>query len=382
METPRPLMVLLIDAENVSPRFCPEILRIAEGWGRPVVRRVYGDWSGLALQGWRDCVLRHGLLAVQQFAYASGKKGAADAALIVDAMDLLHTGRYGAFCLVSSDSDFTRLALRIREQGLEVCGIGERKAVPALASAFDRFWRLAPPQTEFPAAPSPLKRPGGLPNARPALRRIFLQAADVEGWAMISKLGTLVRYATPPLNPADYGFPKLLPFLEASGLFEILPDPKGGGHIRAVLRSPDAESLRALRRALPSEAPETPDGAAEPGGWTPLAEILEQLDREAPEFVPLEWGCADFAEVFLILGYETDEARERLRLRPPQIGESGFPEALSVGPERAGSGLVEPPGETESPQTEEGSGDPAEDQAAPDPEEDPAEPLSPFFRIG
>lgn len=134
----RKLYAVLIDADNIPAKFAGPILKEITGFGEPALRRVYGDWSSGQLRGWTDTVRAHGLVAHQETANTKGKN-ASDIGLVIDAMDILHTGRFDGFVLVSSDSDFTALANRIREQGLDVIGIGEGKAPESLRNVCNRF---------------------------------------------------------------------------------------------------------------------------------------------------------------------------------------------------------------------------------------------------
>src|ERR1700730_14692665 len=131
-------LALLIDGDNVSPKIIVGLLAEIATYGVISVKRIYGDWTRPNLNGWKECLLEHSILPIQQFAYTAGKN-ATDGAMIIDAMDLLYTGRFSGFCIVSSDSDFTRLAARIREQGVIVYGFGERKAQRSLITACNKF---------------------------------------------------------------------------------------------------------------------------------------------------------------------------------------------------------------------------------------------------
>lgn len=131
-------LALLIDGDNASPKVISGLLAEIATYGTASVKRIYGDWTKPNLNGWKECLLEHSIQPVQQFAYTSGKN-ATDGAMIIDAMDLLYTGRFSGFCIVSSDSDFARLAARIREQGVTVYGFGERKTPRPFITACDKF---------------------------------------------------------------------------------------------------------------------------------------------------------------------------------------------------------------------------------------------------
>jgi uncharacterized LabA/DUF88 family protein len=131
-------LALLIDGDNASPKIVDGLLAEVANYGTASVKRIYGDWTKPNLTGWKDCLLEHSIQPVQQFAYTTGKN-ATDGALIIDAMDLLYTGRFSGFCIVSSDSDFARLAARVREQAVTVYGFGERKTPRPFITACDKF---------------------------------------------------------------------------------------------------------------------------------------------------------------------------------------------------------------------------------------------------
>lgn len=215
-----PKLALLIDAQNVAFAACGAILAQARLWGDPVLRRVYGDWGHPGMIGWRDCVLSHGLQAVQCLPLAVGK-GAADAALIVEAMDLLHGGRFGAFALASSDSDFARLALRIREQGAAVYGLGEEKAPRAFRAIFDDFHVLGG-AAKTPPAPAPALKPVPLsPAVLARLREAYEETREDEKGASLAKFGQALRRGAAPLDWKALGCARFSGLLAASGLFDL-----------------------------------------------------------------------------------------------------------------------------------------------------------------
>jgi hypothetical protein len=138
MATKDASLAVLIDGDNVSAKIVAGLMAEIASYGTASVKRIYGDWTSPSLRPWKACLLNHSITPIQQFAYTTGKN-ATDGAMIIDAMDLLYTGRFSTFCIVSSDSDFTRLASRIREQGVTVLGFGERKTNSAFIAACDKF---------------------------------------------------------------------------------------------------------------------------------------------------------------------------------------------------------------------------------------------------
>lgn len=211
-------LAVLIDADNASSACASAVLGEAAKLGAIAVRRAYGDWTTGALRGWKDCLHQLAVQPVQQFAYTVGK-GATDAAMIIDAMDLLHSGRFDGFCLVSSDSDFTRLATRIRESGPLVCGFGEAKTPAAFIAACDRFVRTdtLPGVGTTCAAAAPAL---ALNTVDAHVRAAITAARAGDGWAELGMVGNLLRRRSPQFTPARYGCGKLgdlmgkLPYVE------------------------------------------------------------------------------------------------------------------------------------------------------------------------
>src|SRR6266496_2485205 len=186
-------LAVLIDADNAQPSITEGLLAEVAKFGTAHVKRAYGDWTGTSLKGWKDHLLAQSIQPIQQFAYTTGKN-ATDTAMVIDAMDLLYSGRFDGFCLVSSDSDFTRLAARIRESGLTVYGFGERKTPKPFVAACDKFIYLDNlTYTDGPAATAPtpkaatpatqLKGDTALVNL---LRNAIEAASDDDGWAALA----------------------------------------------------------------------------------------------------------------------------------------------------------------------------------------------------
>ena len=157
-------LALLIDGDNVSSKIITGLMAEIAKYGTASVRRIYGDWTSPLMNKWKTCLLKYSITPMQQFAYTTGKNST-DGAMIIDAMDLLYTGRFTSFCIVSSDSDFTRLAARIREQGLTVYGFGERKTNSAFIAACDKFvyFDVLSVEPDEPLVAPRLTREGGLP---------------------------------------------------------------------------------------------------------------------------------------------------------------------------------------------------------------------------
>ena len=230
-------LAVLIDADNAQPLITEGLMSEVAKYGVASVKRIYGDWTTPSLSGWKSVLLEHSIQPVQQFRYTVGKN-ATDSAMIIDAMDLLYTKRFEGFCLVSSDSDFTRLASRIREEGLLVYGFGEKKTPKAFVSACDKFiftevlrfqenTELAVKQKTA----NELKRDAKLV----ALLRSALEAAsDESGWAHLGAVGSNIAKQAPEFDPRNYGFSKLGELAAAIRLFNVDERVQSDGHSRSI----------------------------------------------------------------------------------------------------------------------------------------------------
>lgn len=223
-------LAVLIDADNASPRIAAGLFEEIAAIGEASVRRIYGDFSGTRLKSWSDVLSTHAIMPHQNFANRVGKN-ASDIALVIDAMDLLHSGRFDGFCLVSSDSDFTRLAARIREQGVDVYGFGEQKTPESFRQACKRFIYtenlVANVQSSGEAMPDPkasktealTKRP--VSEAVPLLEAALAQMDDVDGWYSLGTAGHRLLALKPDFDARTYGCSKLVALVEKSDAFEI-----------------------------------------------------------------------------------------------------------------------------------------------------------------
>lgn len=222
-------LAVLIDADNASPRIAAGLFEEIAKIGDASVRRIYGDFSGTRLKGWADILSRHAIIPQQNFAYTTGKN-ASDIALVIDAMDLLHSGRFDGFCLVSSDSDFTRLASRLREQA-QVYGFGEQKTPESFRQACHRFIYTENllPEAPTPSQPEkPDERPEALTRpptmAVPMMRAAMAQLEDENGWVALGGLGSRLLALYPDFDSRTFGFAKLSGLVEKTGAFEINRD--------------------------------------------------------------------------------------------------------------------------------------------------------------
>jgi hypothetical protein len=215
-------LAVLIDADNSTASVTKALLEEVSTYGTPTVKRAYGDWTTPNLGGWKDELLRHAIQPIQQFAYTRGKNST-DSALIIDAMDLLYARNVDGFVIVSSDSDFTRLATRLRESGMTVYGIGRRNTPTAFVEACDRFiyLDLLGPEPEQPATtPSEEPRPP-LPKLRPALSAAITSTAKDDGWSHLGEVGSYLINANKAFDPRDYGHTKLGELVRAQPYVEV-----------------------------------------------------------------------------------------------------------------------------------------------------------------
>ncbi|TVS04063.1 MAG: NYN domain-containing protein [Rhodobacteraceae bacterium] len=215
-----PLLAVLIDADNSSPRWAEAIFEEIASLGEASVRRIYGDFSRSQMSGWQDMLPKLALVPHHQPANTVGKNSS-DIALVIDAMDLLHSGRFDGFVLISSDSDFTRLASRIREQGLDVYGIGQQKTPEAFRKACKRFIFVENLMPE--AAPdTPAKESKAAPSKAVPLIKAAMQAIDKDAeWFTLGPLGQFIVAANPDFDARNYGCAKLSELVAKTGAFEL-----------------------------------------------------------------------------------------------------------------------------------------------------------------
>ncbi|HEU5164253.1 MAG TPA: NYN domain-containing protein [Chitinophagaceae bacterium] len=244
-------LAVLIDADNVPSRLINGILEEIAKYGVPTFKRIYADWTKPHVAGWKAVLLDHAITPVQQYSYTTGKNSS-DSALIIDAMDILYTGRVDGFCVVSSDSDFTRLATRLREAGMKVFGMGEQKTPSPFRAACDKFIYieiLEPPETGAKQIKlSDLrKKEKVISKADKNLVNLVTSSindiADENGWAFLGDLGNMLLKKRPDFDPRNYGFEKLLQLIRSLGLFEIDERESGRRNIKLVyIRVPPSKN--------------------------------------------------------------------------------------------------------------------------------------------
>lgn len=227
-------LAVLIDADNVPYSNIKGIMEEIARYGIPTTKRIYTDWTRPNAAGWKNVLLENALTPVQQYSYTTGKNSS-DAALIIDAMDILYSEKVDGFCIVSSDSDFTRLAVRLREAGKKVIGIGEKKTPASLIAACDKFIYLeiiSKPATQEPESASRPKPKARETRKKPEppkveksiislIRNSISDVADESGWAFLGDVGTLIIKKRTDFDPRNYGFEKLTPFIRSLPQFEI-----------------------------------------------------------------------------------------------------------------------------------------------------------------
>jgi len=228
---------VLIDADNTSPRIVAGLFEEIAKFGEASSRRIYGDFSSPRSKGWADVLQKYAIDPYQQFAYTTGKN-ASDIALVIDAMDLLHSGRFDGFCLVSSDSDFTRLASRLREEGADVYGFGARKTPESFRQACRRFIyteNLVPesPVSSTAGEPAPAPAPRTVQAAGAAvaiLNKAIAQMDTADGWVGLGVVGQRLSTIASDFDPRSYGFRKLSDLIRGTGAFEM--DQQDGREVR------------------------------------------------------------------------------------------------------------------------------------------------------
>jgi len=246
---------VLIDADNTSPKIVAGLFEEIAKFGEASVRRIYGDFSSPRLKSWADILQKYAIDPYQQFAYTSGKN-ASDIALVIDAMDLLHSGRFDGFCLVSSDSDFTRLASRLREEGADVYGFGAQKTPESFRQACRRFVyteNLLPEATV--AAPEQEDEPRQAlqpPSAAvPILSRAIEQMESEDGWVRLGAVGQRLANMASDFDPRTFGYRKLSDLVRKTGAFEV--DQTEGRTVR-IRAKPGQKPGPTRQRARPRRA--------------------------------------------------------------------------------------------------------------------------------
>jgi uncharacterized LabA/DUF88 family protein len=241
-------LAVLIDSDNTTAGLATELLAEIAKYGTPTIKRAYGDWTTQQLTGWKEQLLRHAIQPVQQFAYTRGKNST-DSALIIDAMDLLYAGNLEGFVIVSSDSDFTRLATRLRESGMTVYGLGRRNTPAPFVAACDRFIYLdllshehhEPGQTASDDdEPAPV-----LPNLKQILSTAITSTSKDDGWSHLGEVGSYLIKSHAAFDPRDYGHTKLGELVRNESYIDVrdVPGPTGS-HLLVRLKPTTGKNTR------------------------------------------------------------------------------------------------------------------------------------------
>jgi uncharacterized LabA/DUF88 family protein len=317
-------LAVLIDADNAQPSITEGLLAEVAKYGTAHVKRAYGDWTAPQLKGWKDQLLSQSIQPIQQFAYTRGKN-ATDAAMVIDAMDLLYSGRFDGFCIVSSDSDFTRLAARLRESALTVYGFGERKTPKPFVAACDKFIYIenltfdesdddeddsgggthAPgvavrPPRRKPATATELKNDVSLVTF---LRNALEAASDDDGWAPLAGVGNIITNQRPDFDPRSYGYGKLSDLITATTLFETDRRSPGDGKqpiIYARLkrrRSPARRTASAKAAAPPAAKTAAPSKQTTTAKRTAVKALRRRRGHAAPRSLGGQQPLGDGGEL-------------------------------------------------------------------------------------
>lgn len=235
-------LAVLIDGDNIPSGYIKEMMEEIAKYGSPTIKRIYGDWTKPALTKWKNLLLENAITPIQQYAYTTGKN-ATDSAMIIDAMDILYSGKVNGFCIVSSDSDFTRLATRLREAGMQVIGIGEKKTPNPFIVACDKFIYIEilksqdiPDDQEGDETQEKQKEKfDKITNKEIKLiSHTINDLADDDGWAFLGDVGSLLQKKQPNFDSRNYGFQKLTPLINATKRFDIELRESPGGRTKLI----------------------------------------------------------------------------------------------------------------------------------------------------
>jgi hypothetical protein len=222
-------LAVLIDGDNIPSAYVKEMMEEIAKYGNPTIKRIYGDWTKPILAKWKNLLLENAITPIQQYGYTQGKN-ATDSAMIIDAMDILYSEKVDGFCIVSSDSDFTRLATRLREAGMKVYGIGEKKTPEPFIVACDKFiyieiLKKESKENENIAVTGKSQKKDEVDKITPKVIRLISTTisdlADDDGWAFLGDVGSLLQKKQPNFDSRNYGFEKLTPLINSIGKFEI-----------------------------------------------------------------------------------------------------------------------------------------------------------------
>jgi len=220
-------LAVLIDGDNIPSAHVKEMMEEIAKYGNPTIKRIYGDWTNPHLSKWKNLLLQNAITPIQQYAYTTGKN-ATDSAMIIDAMDILYSEKVNGFCLVSSDSDFTKLATRLREAGMQVIGIGEKKTPTPFIVACEKFIYIEILRKQSTSKEDINKKDEAVesidritPKVIKLISSTITDSSDEDGWAFLGDVGSLIQKKQPNFDSRNYGFEKLTPLIKSTGKFEI-----------------------------------------------------------------------------------------------------------------------------------------------------------------
>ncbi|WP_101525646.1 NYN domain-containing protein [Nocardioides houyundeii] len=373
--TNSPKLAVLIDADNTTPAIVADLLAEIAKYGTATVKRAYGDWTTPRLSGWKDANNSHAIQPMQQFSYTTGKN-ATDSALIIDAMDLLYTGNLDGFCLVSSDSDFTKLASRLRESGMTVYGFGEPKTPKPLVAACDKFVYLdvlrtkekaQQPEADSSSSPAAPKRrsPNELHKDRKLVQllRDGIDAnSDDDGWAALGGVGSHVAKQAPDFDSRNWGYSKLVDLISEIGLFEV--QRVAGQQVRVRERQADRsdkqdrsekhepQAERASEKPATRSSRSSRRGHAEDAPAAPASESTS-APEQAPEQAPSTPASTPVVAPAEVSAPEADSApttpARKTRTRKSASRQAGAPSAETA-PVTAPEATPEAPAQAEAPE--------------------------------
>ncbi len=235
-------LAVLIDGDNIPSAYVKEMMEEIAKYGNPTIKRIYGDWTKPNLSKWKNLLLHNAITPIQQYGYTSGKN-ATDSAMIIDAMDILYSGKVNGFCLVSSDSDFTRLATRLREAGMQVFGIGEKKTPNPFIVACDKFIyiEILKAQSEENEESSDSDTPSTkmsvekiTPKVIQLISTTISDCAGEDGWAFLGDVGSLLQKKQPNFDSRNFGFEKLTPMMKSIKNIEIESRDSSKGRFKLI----------------------------------------------------------------------------------------------------------------------------------------------------
>jgi uncharacterized LabA/DUF88 family protein len=234
-------LAVLIDGDNIPSAYVKEMMEEIAKYGNPTIKRIYGDWTKPQLSKWKNVLLENAINPIQQYGYTQGKN-ATDSAMIIDAMDILYANKVQGFCLVSSDSDFTKLATRLRESGLNVIGIGEKKTPEPFIVACDRFIYIEILGTSSKVETETIKgksvKKDNVDKITPKVLKFIASTisdvADEDGWAFLGDVGGMLQKKQPNFDSRNYGFQKLTPMISSISNFEVESRENPNGRFKLI----------------------------------------------------------------------------------------------------------------------------------------------------